>query len=244
MRNGIPWKDIKRLYETPPGMRAAELAERYNVTPQGINRRARTEGWIPGFADGNERAKIGRRRASETTAETGNESETNGKPETSIAGQIADEAKLWITAAKQCPIVGSPGKGAAVRTAENIADICARIARGVPIRLAAESVGISRQALDDWRRRDPDLEALIGRARSSALAESVERIVEAGKRGDWRADAYVLERAPETRDEYGQLVGKGGGGINVVINMDRTQGIAGAVTIEGESLDQVRDGSG
>jgi hypothetical protein len=135
----------------------------------------------------------------------------------------------WLERAKETPtakavakpktnrekVIVSLGK----RTPENAAEICRLIERGVPHTVAAEAVGMHRDTLRAWRNDDPDIDAMVHAARKRSIARKIERIDEAGERGDWKADAWHLERAPETRAEFGGSKTHDVGGITVILNV-------------------------
>lgn len=135
----------------------------------------------------------------------------------------------WLEAAKRTPtakavekpetrresIIAKLGK----RTPETAAELCRLIERGVPHTVAAEAVGMHRDTLRAWRDDDPEFDGLIAAARMRAVSRKIERIDEAGQRGDWKADSWFLERAPETRGEFGGGAAGGITGINVILNI-------------------------
>ena len=135
----------------------------------------------------------------------------------------------WLERAQQTPtakavakpktqsarVIASLGK----RTPENAAELCRLIERGVPHTVAAEAVGMHRDTLKAWRDDDPEINAMVVAARYQTIARKIERIDEAGQRGDWKADSWYLERAPETRGEFGSSKTKGFDGVTVIPNV-------------------------
>ena len=107
--------------------------------------------------------------------------------------------------------------------------ILARIRTGATFELAAAAAGISSRCLLNWRHDNPDFEELIKAQRAAYLAGKIGQIDEAGER-DWKAAAYLLERANETRDQFGQK--QDSGGVTIVLNVDRSQGIS----IDGKAI--------
>ena len=104
--------------------------------------------------------------------------------------------------------------------------VLAKIRSGSPQKLAALAAGIAESTLYDWMNADPSFRSLVQASRAAYLTTNIERIHQAGAR-DWRAAAYGLERAPETRDQYGAT--KQEGGLTIVLQIDRSEGI----TIDG-----------
>lgn len=115
------------------------------------------------------------------------------------------------------------GRGRQTKYSEEFADaICALIASGVPEYIAAQSSGINRDTLSQWKRDKPDFSDKVKRARAAAVAVRVARIEKAARGGDeievsektikhkdgkieriivrkktppaWTADAWYLER--------------------------------------------------
>ena len=135
----------------------------------------------------------------------------------------------WLAQAQQTPtakavakpetnsakIIASLGK----RTPENAAELCRLIERGVPHTVAAEAVGMHRDTLKTWRDEDPEVDAMVLAARNRSIARKIERVDEAGERGDWKADSWFLERAPETRAEFGGSKTQGFDGVTVILNV-------------------------
>lgn len=88
--------------------------------------------------------------------------------------------------------------------------ICRYVADGTPLAHAARAVGVSHSTLNDWRQKglvamaDGDYAGEYARfaqeleiASGRAVASRVRNIKSAGESGDWRADAWHLERTTE-----------------------------------------------
>ena len=118
----------------------------------------------------------------------------------------------------------SPGKS----LSDPKAIVLSKIRTGSPKKLAALAAGISESTLYDWLKSDPSFRSLCEASRAAYLCTNIERIDSAADR-DWRAAAYSLERAPETRDQYGQK--QESGGLQIVLQIDRREGI----TIDGHA---------
>lgn len=100
------------------------------------------------------------------------------------------------------------------------------IRQGANLGLAAKAAGISERTLYQWRQDDPTFDVVIQACRAAHLTKHMGHIDEAAER-DWKAAAYLLERAPETKDQYSQK--HEGGNTTIVLRIDRTEG----VTIDG-----------
>lgn len=99
------------------------------------------------------------------------------------------------------------------------------IGNGANLELAAAAAGVSDRTLYQWRRDDPVFEAACKAKRAAWLVSKIKKINEAD---DWKAAAYMVERAPETKDQYSQK--HEGGNTTIVLKIDRTEGI----TIDGQ----------
>lgn len=88
------------------------------------------------------------------------------------------------------------------RSLANMRAILEALSGGASARLAAQRVGIGETTLKEWLASDLDFARLAKAAEAEAGLRAIERVKEAGTRGDWRADAYLLERMPVTRDDF------------------------------------------
>lgn len=78
-----------------------------------------------------------------------------------------------------------------------------KIATGAPHTLAAQAAGICPKTIQNWCKKDSDFAAAVDTARAWHLARMAGYISEAAPR-DWKAAAWILERARETREEFGK----------------------------------------
>ena len=101
------------------------------------------------------------------------------------------------------------------------------LATGASIPMAARRVGMSPDALHDWFRADGEFKRAAEAAGAEFGAGLVERIAEAGKRGDWRADAHLLDRHPATRDEFGARPAEGAQGAGPILIQINAPGFTG-----------------
>ena len=106
-----------------------------------------------------------------------------------------------------------------------------KVRNGVPFTQAAREAGITERTLYNWRHDGSGFAEILEAARAAFLSKQIERIDEAGTR-DWKAAAYLLERAPETRSEFGQK--QDSGGLTIVLNIDRSE--RDGITIEHDSV--------
>lgn len=85
--------------------------------------------------------------------------------------------------------------------------------------LTAKLAGLDRNTLARWRRKDEQLQRAMDQARARELTALAGTIHDSAK-VDWKAAAYILERAPQTRADYGKDAGKGGD-VTVVLAIPR-----------------------
>ncbi len=106
-------------------------------------------------------------------------------------------------------------------TPETAARILVLIEAGATYALAAGAVGIGASTLTDWRKRDPEFDAILTAKRCAFLAKQTTNVALAGDRGDWKAAAHMLAKSPETKGDWGDGPGAGHGTINVILNWNR-----------------------
>lgn len=104
-----------------------------------------------------------------------------------------------------------------------------KVRSGVPLGIAARAAGIHPNTLKNWRDDDVTFGEAVQAARAAFLARKIAQVDEAGER-DWKAASYLIERAPETRDEFGAT--KSDNSLTIVLQIDRSEGI----TIDGSAI--------
>jgi hypothetical protein len=200
----VPWNEIKRLYEAGKAANAIArdmTAQGNKISKQAILKRSNREGW----ASNPQAAKV--REAAEkwqpivaTHSQTGNQLATG--PSRS-ATQIANWGK---------------------RTPENAAHILAQVELTGDQRLAARSTGIHPDTLKRWRDDDQDFADQLDAANAKFCQAQVGYVVEAGKRGDWKASDKLLQVNPMTREDWGGTGQGGGHGLVVNFRFDLNRG--------------------
>ena len=93
------------------------------------------------------------------------------------------------------------------------------LSEGMPKRTAAAMVGVARQTIEEWRDKDKNFDAACQAATAHWAKTRIKNINNAGDRGDWRADSWLLERHPETRTDFQGPKAEGGTTIQVVLNI-------------------------
>jgi len=89
-------------------------------------------------------------------------------------------------------------------TPERVKRVLEAISAGTARCHAAAYGGIDHDTLNNWEKRYPEFKTQVLEAESRAVVAAVVHIRKAGQDGDWRADAWWLERRyPE---EYGRTV--------------------------------------
>jgi len=87
-------------------------------------------------------------------------------------------------------------------TKKRVEAIVERVRQGVFVKTACRVEGVSPQTFYRWMETRPYIREQIDAARAYAETTAIRNIRTAAERGDWRADAWFLERA--FRDKYGQ----------------------------------------
>ena len=112
------------------------------------------------------------------------------------------------------PVKGSQlGK----RSDENIAIIIDTYALTGNKSMACRQVGIVDQTLRNWCEAEPELLATMTSAREAHLIGQYKKIADAK---DWKAAKEILARAPETRDQWGEVREKG---PQIILNIHRDE---------------------
>src|SRR4030095_12581780 len=79
-------------------------------------------------------------------------------------------------------------------TMARIETLQAAVRAGIPLTLAAEAIGVSRQTLYSWKDSHPYIADIWTRAEAQHAVDAVRQITGAAGEGDWRAAAWWLER--------------------------------------------------
>jgi hypothetical protein len=106
---------------------------------------------------------------------------------------------------------------------ENAETILARVAEGAPVSLAAATVGLSDEELEEWLARDADLCTRLRAAEAQMLCSQLKSIKDAGKRGAWQAASWFIERHHLTKAQFANKAAPGQG---VVVNISVREDIA------------------
>ena len=106
--------------------------------------------------------------------------------------------------------------------------ICDYVSKGIPMRQAAQSLGISESTFHRWRRDKDDFAEMI----DQAIGVSESRLItEISVNEDWRAKAWILERRfPERwskREQIDMNVSKSEGLEEIKLMMKQTDHLLG-----------------
>ncbi len=128
-------------------------------------------------------------------------------------------------------------RGWGKKTPETIASILSDIELGISEAKSAQHAGIADTTWLRWKADDADLMALVEQARAQFLRKNLNRIDRAAEKTDWKAAMTLIERSPNTREDFKspEAAGKAGVTIQVVLNIPRAETQPGdeAIVIEG-----------
>lgn len=97
---------------------------------------------------------------------------------------------------------GNPRGRRTKYTTENVDAIMKALRLGMTRRDAGVAGDIDESTFCDWINRRPEFAEAVQKAELYAKQSRVERIMKAGQKGTWQADAWMLER--KYADEFAQ----------------------------------------
>ena len=213
MRNGqakpnVDWTTIQKQYVA--GYKAFSLSKMHPVSRQAIDKKIKKEGWL-------QEGKLDYKNV--------------------VAAKKIVEVKTATAtktdATKEMIVKSSPVQMFSKDTPEVREEILRHIAEGVPKGISSETSGISEKTFYEWIRKDESFAISVRAAERKAVADRVQRIGLAGKRGDWKADSWYLERTQ--RQIFGNENNKLGA-MNLQINIMRDTSTE-PVTIDSVTID-------
>ena len=214
MRNGqakpnVDWTTIQKQYVA--GYKAFSLSKMHPVSRQAIDKKIKKEGWL-------QEGKLDYKNV--------------------VAAKKIVEVKTATAtktdATKEMIVKSSPVQMFSKDTPEVREEILRHIAEGVPKGISSETSGISEKTFYEWIRKDESFAISVRAAERKAVADRVQRIGLAGKRGDWKADSWYLERTQ--KQIFGNETNKLGA-MNLHININRDTSLE-PVTINAETVDE------
>ena len=110
-----------------------------------------------------------------------------------------------------------PGSALGLRTEANIAELINVYALTGKKASACRAVGINDQTLYNWVADTPQLSVEMSAAREAFLIGQHRKIATAK---DWKAAQFLLSRAPETKEQFGETVEKG---PRIILNIHRDE---------------------
>lgn len=216
------WILIKDLFQKGYSLAAIRQAVPEAPHESNICRRAKKEGWIRATRQkppGTRKRSLTRKP--EPVAET-----QQAKP-----GKPLEWVKTPLSTSRSCLRDNSDLK---VQVIESLK-------AGSTFKIAAAAAGVNEGTLINWRRADPDFETACRQARAQWAQSRIENVNVAADE-DWRAATWLLERHPETRDEFRGAEAAKGGGLTVVLNIPRSD--AELRQVQGAIIDQLPEKSG
>ena len=108
-----------------------------------------------------------------------------------------------------------------LRTKDNLKQILGFMNEGSTQHAACQAVGMSPSNFSHWKADKPKISQQVDAIRWHALGGTQRAIWKAGaQRGDWRAAAHYLAKAPETKAEWGGE-DQHSGGIRIEFKFER-----------------------
>ena len=104
-----------------------------------------------------------------------------------------------------------------IRSPENITEIINVYALTGSRTLACQRVGIDDKTLYNWCQAEQSLSLAMTSERTNHLLGQYQKIADAK---DWKAAKEILGRAPETKDQWGDVVEKG---PTIILNIHRDE---------------------
>ena len=125
---------------------------------------------------------------------------------------------LKCTVDKELPVPEpKPGSELGIRSEANIAEIINVYALSGSKARACRAVGIDDTTLYRWGEELPELALEMSAAREAFLIGQHRKIATAK---DWKAAQFLLSRAPETKEQFGETVEKG---PRIILNIHRDE---------------------
>ena len=136
------------------------------------------------------------------------------------------------------------------RTPENMQAAIRAFREGSPASVVAPLMGMHRNTLDNWLDDDVEFAALVAQARADYLHDKAQSVNTASKT-DGKLALALLERHPDTREQYGNTDGRRSavpGGISITINVPIPQQVEAGqqpiidITPENEATTDIAEG--
>ena len=204
---GINWTEIEARVRSGESLNA--MAKDYNISRQAITKRAKKEGWLAS----NKKVRL----AKKVVATVTKEKVATDKVALQPFGNYVQKHQ------KDKP--------------ETIDSILGLLRSGNPRKIAVQASGISMDRFMRWMKEDHSFADNIRKAESMAVADRMQNIAAAGKRGDWKADTWVLERTH--REIFGEKESKNNSlAVQININRDTDKESINISTTDTKSVEQ------
>jgi len=125
--------------------------------------------------------------------------------------------KLPESLAETSLIKTTQGSEVGKRSEDTLTQFLSVLAVSGDKKLACRAAGITEQTITNWCNEDPELLAEMTRVRARKLAELFFKIADSK---DWKAAKEILARAPETKEQWGEIHDKG---PTIVLNIHRDE---------------------
>lgn len=79
-------------------------------------------------------------------------------------------------------------------TPNRVTTICEQIAKGMPIYYACAMANITHETYLQWKKTHSEFSEAIKKAEALDIERRVARLDETAKKGNWTADAWMMER--------------------------------------------------
>ena len=203
---GIDWQEIEARVRS--GEPLLRVSKDYDISRQAIIKRSRKEGWL----DSNKKIRLAKKVVTGVTKEKSVTLKSVAKP----------FSKYIQKHAKDKP--------------ETIDSILGLLRSGNPRKIAVQASGVSMDSFLRWVREDMSFADNVRKAESMAVADRLQNISAAGKRGDWKADTWVLERTH--KDIFGEKESKNNNlAVQININRGEKEEIVDIHTTDTKSVD-------
>lgn len=99
--------------------------------------------------------------------------------------------------------------------------ILSNLREGATRKMAAAQAGVSYDTLLNWCKDDPEFRLATEIAAASFAKQHLDNVSKAGQT-DWKASSWLLQQHPTTKQDFSPAQIKGQGGINIVLNIPRS----------------------
>ena len=205
----LDWDSIRTRFHD--GESATSIARDFDITRQGILKRAKKEDWL-----GKGVVVV---PATQRTFPVAIDQEYT--PEATWHRRVEEtETGQWLVNPRNAAELQLSGDK---RSVGLLVKLLLLVDRAVPPSVAAKRHRINPDSLTKWRRADSGLDDLFQAAAAGNACRRIVRVDARAAGGDIGSDKFLIERSPETREEFakaaGDRAGKTSGPIHVTFNL-------------------------